>query len=228
MNRGFGLQALIESELFPGVGEEQLQEIVRHARTMTVPKGSPLYLPNDPGGSIYFLKSGRIKIIRISLDGRECILDIVEPGEIFGEMSILGEEPEEIIAEALEVSCVCAIPSASFRRLIQSKPELALGIARLLGLRLRKLESRLESLVCRKVPGRLANLLLELSKEYGVPDSRGTLLRIRLSQQEIGNLIGASREIVNITLSDFRRQGLVDHEAGRLIIRRPQPLAQLA
>ncbi len=228
MNRGFGLQALIECELFPGVGEEELQEIGRHARTLTVPKGSPLYLPNDPGASIYFLKSGRIKVIRISLDGRECILDIVEPGEIFGEMSILDEEPEEIMAEALEDACVCAIPAAGLRRLIQSKPELALGIARLLGQRRRKLESRLQSLVFQKVPGRLANLLLELSREYGVPDSRGTLLHIRLSQQEIGNLIGASRESVNSTLSDFRRQGLVDHEGGLLIIRRPQPLAQLA
>ncbi len=121
-----------------------------------------------------------------------------------------------------------AIPCTRFETLIRSKPELALRLAQLIALRRGKIESGLEVLVFHKVPGRLANLLLELGRAYGVPDSRSTLLHIRLSQQEIGNPIGASREIVSSTLSDFRRQGLVDHAGGRLIIRRPQPLAQLA
>ena len=227
MSRGFAMQGFGESELFAGVGEEALLELGEPARTVTVPKGNPLYLPSDPERFIYFLKSGRIKILRISRDGREFILDIVERGEIFGEMGILDKEHEETVAKALEDSCVGAIPWARFGRLVRSKPELAMRMAQLMGLRRKKVEDRLESLAFQKVPGRVANLLLHLSREYGVPDPRGTLVRIRLSQQDIGNLIGATRESVNHTLSDFRRKGLIDLEGRRLIVRQPQPLEQL-
>ncbi|MBI3989202.1 MAG: Crp/Fnr family transcriptional regulator [candidate division NC10 bacterium] len=214
-------------DLFAGMSEEELKELDRISRMVVVKKGQPLYLPDDPGTSVFLLKSGRIKISRISRDGKEFILDIVEPGEIFGEMSIVDEGPQSTTGETLEDSSLCVIPKAEFQGLLQRRPDLAFKVTKLIGLRRKKIESRLEDLVFKDVPGRLATLLLQLARDYGVPDSRGILLRIKLSQREIANLIGASREMVNHTLTEFRRRGFIDLEGRRLIIIRQEALEQL-
>ncbi len=227
MNSSKVIQSLKSSELFVGLSDEELRVIAQPARLMTVPKGRLLQLHSNSQDSVYLLKFGGIKVIRISPDGKELILDIIASGQMFGESSLLDDEPLDSMGVALEDSSVCVIPRAAFAQYLRRKPELLLRLAKLVGLRKRKIERRLEALLSKNVSGRLANMLLQLSSEYGVPDSRGTLLRIRLSQQEIGSFIGASREAVNQTLSDFRRQGLIDLEERRLIIRQRQSLQQL-
>ncbi len=214
-------------DLFQGMSEEELKELDQISRMVVAKKGQPLYLPGDPGTSVFLLKSGRIKISRLSRDGKEFILDIVEPGEIFGEMSIVDGGPQDTTGETLEDSTLCVIPRVEFEGLLRRKPDLAFKVTKLIGLRRKEIESRLEDLVFKDVPGRLATLLLQLARDYGIPDSRGILLRIKLSQREIANLIGASREMVNHTLTDFRRRGFIGFEGRRLIILRREALEQL-
>ena len=227
MKADIAVQTFKASELFGGLSEEELREIEHATRLVMVQRGDPLYLQGDTRSSLYQLRSGRIKLSRLSVDGKEFILDLVAPGEIFGEMSLLDDEPQDTMAVALEDSCVLAIPMAKLEELLRRKPELAWKVAKLIGRRRKRFEARMETLVFKRVPGRLANLLLQLCREYGTPDGRGMMLRIQLNQQEMGNLIGASREIVNQTLSNFRRQGLIGLEGGQLIIRQQQPLQQL-
>lgn len=205
-------------DLFRDLSEEELQEVDRISRMITVKKGQPLYLPGDPGTSVFLLKLGRIKISRLSPEGKEFILDLIEPGEIFGELSLVAEGPQEAIAETLEDSLLCIIQRRDFEAILQRKPDLALRVAKFIGLKRKRIESRLEDLVFKDVPGRLAALLLQLARDYGVLDRRGVLLRIKLSQRELANLIGASREVVNQVLSEFRRKRLIDFEGRQIVI----------
>lgn len=116
----------------------------------------------------------------------------------------------------------------TFERLLRAHPGLALGIANLLGERCNKLERRLEAHVFHKVPTRLLNQLLELAERYGVEHQGGTLLSIPLSQQDLGNLIGASREIVSLTLSDLKKRGLVSSQGRRLVVHEDKLREELA
>ncbi|MFN3477488.1 MAG: Crp/Fnr family transcriptional regulator, partial [Candidatus Methylomirabilales bacterium] len=130
----------------------------------------------------------------------------------------VAEGPQEAIAEALEDSLLCIIQRRDFEALLRRKPDLALRVTKFIGFKRKRIESRLEDLVFKDVPGRLAALLLQLAKDYGVLDRRGVLLRIKLSQRELANLIGASREMVNHALSQFRRKRLVDVEGRQIVI----------
>ena len=214
--------------LFENLDFEEITELESRSHTRIAEKGRLLYLPGDRSDAVYFLASGRIKISRLSDNGKEFILEIVEPGSFFGETGMLDEEPRETMAEALEPSTFYVVPEVRFRSMLKRRPELLMKLAQLMGRRQKKLEKRLMDVVYKNAPQRLADLLLELSQNYGVPDSRGILLRIKLSQSALGNLLGVSREIVNHTFSGLRRRGVITVAEGRVIIQDPEALAALA
>ena len=214
--------------LFENLDFEEITELESRSQTRIAEKGRLLYLPGDRSDAVYFLASGRIKISRLSDNGKEFILEIVEPGSFFGETGVLDEEPRETMAEALEPSTLYVVPEVRFRSMLKRRPELLMKLAQLMGRRQKKLEKRLMDVVYKNAPQRLADLLLELSQNYGVPDSRGILLRIKLSQSALGNLLGVSREIVNHTFSGLRRRGVITVAGGRVIIQDPEALAALA
>ncbi len=214
--------------LFENLDFEEITELESRSQTRIAEKGRLLYLPGDRSDAVYFLASGRIKISRLSDNGKEFILEIVEPGSFFGETGVLDEEPRETMAEALEPSTFYVVPEVRFRSMLKRCPELLMKLAQLMGRRQKKLEKRLMDVVYKNAPQRLADLLLELSQNYGVPDSRGILLRIKLSQSALGNLLGVSREIVNHTFSGLRRRGVITVAEGRVIIQDPEALAALA
>jgi len=202
---------------------------------LRVGRGELISLQDGRGRGVHVLSRGRMKILRFSDEGRVILLDLVEPGDVFGELAFLsrdgGAAHVEVgpgYAEALEEATVYSIPCATFERLLGAHPGLALGIASLLGERCNKLERRLEAHVFHKVPTRLVNQLLELAERYGVSHDGGTLLSIPLSQQDLGNLIGASREIVSLTLSDLKKRGLVGSEGRRLVVHEDRLREELA
>lgn len=195
--------------LFQALSMSELQEIDRITRMQEVKKRQPIYLPGDPANTVYLLKKGRVKIASADSSGREVTFEVLEPGEIFGELEVLEELPRETFAEALDDALICAMRREDFERHICKHPALTIKLAKLIGLRLRKIQSRIEDLVFRDVPGRLAHLLLELSKTHGLTDESGTRLHVKLTHQELANLIGCSRETVSATLARFREQGLI-------------------
>lgn len=207
-----------------GLTEDELLSLGVPLRSVFLRRRSPLYLSYD---RLYQIQSGRVKISRVSTEGREVILDFVEPGELFGEMEVL-DAHQDTTAEALEDSRVMAIPRRRLEALLLERPELAIRFARLVALRRNRAETRLLTLAYNTVPRRLGNVLLQLCRRYGTPHPRGSLLRIRLSQKELGSLIGASREIVNLTLSDFRQKGLVEVSRSQIIVREQELSSELA
>lgn len=195
--------------LFSGLNQAELQEMDRITRMQEVKRRQPIYLPGDPSDTVYLLKKGRVKISSTAPGGKEVTFDILEAGEIFGELEMLEDSPREARAEALDDALICAIRREDFDRYLRQHPDLTMKLTKLMGLRLRKIQSRVEDLVFRDVPARLAHLLLELKKTDGVSEWTGTRLRVKLTHQEMANLIGCSRETVSATLGGFRERGLI-------------------
>ena len=205
--------------LFSEFEDGDFQEMERLVQLQTVARGSFVYVPGDAGEQVYLLRSGRVKISKSTPEGKEWILTLVEPGEMFGEMALTGEETRQTSAEAVEDSVLASLRREHFLWLAGRKPTLALRLLRVVGDRRRQMETRVEWVLFAGVYRRLVELLLDLGKRYGVPVAEGLALRVQLSQKEIAHLIGSTRETTSSTLNQLRRQGLIFIHRRRLIIR---------
>lgn len=189
----------------------EMQEMERITRLQEVKKRQPLYLPGDLSRNVYLLEHGRIKLTNIGAGGKVVTVEVLEPGELFGEWEALEGVPRETAAEALDDAILCVIHGKDFSNYLSAHPNIGMKLARLIGFRLKRVQSRIEDLVCRSVPARLARLLFELSKR---DESRG--IGTTLTHQKMANLIGCSRETVSNALARFRNQGLI-HIKDRIV-----------
>jgi CRP-like cAMP-binding protein len=213
--------------LLDGLTPAQQADLARRTRMIEVRRGERLYLTGDPARSLYLLKAGAIKIIVDGLDGRSVLLTVLRPGDIFGELALVDDSPRDHVAEAAEDSLVCEMSRELLLELIQQSPMVGYQITKLIGLRLRTLRTRVEELLCRSAPARLAQALLHLSERYGVTDADGVLITLRLSQRELGKLVGLSRETVNGILQNWKARNLIEIDRKRIRLRHPDRLRDL-
>lgn len=213
--------------LFDDLSPAEMQEMERITRMEEIKKRQPLYLPGDPSSNVYLLKQGRVKIANTASSGKEVTFDILEPGEVFGELDALEDSPRSTSAEALDDALICVIPRRDFDRYLAMHPNVTVKLTKLIGLRLKKIQNRVEDLVFRDVPARLAHLLLELRKSDGVAEGNGIRLRVKLTHQEMANLIGCSRETVSTTLGQFRDDGLIRMDGRTITIVNEKGLSRL-
>lgn len=198
---------LKDSRLFEQLDPAEIQQLEAGSRMQTFPRKSLVYLPSDRGDAIFLLTSGRVRLYHVTSDGKETVLMFIEPGEIFGELTLLGQTQREEFAEAMEKSTVVMIPGAEVQRLMETQPSLTLQLTRLMGLRRQRIERRLKSLLFRSNRERLIFLLLELAEKYGNSTPEGVTLGIRLSHQELASMIGSTRETVTVLLGELQLEG---------------------
>lgn len=213
--------------LFDGISPSEMQEMEKITRMEEVKKRQPFYLPGDPSSNVYLLKRGRVKLANTAASGKEVTFDILEPGEVFGELEVLEGLPRETAAEALDDAMICVIRREDFDRYLTMHPNITVKLTKLIGLRLRRIQSRIEDLVFRDVPARLAHLLLELGKSDGAQEPRGIRIKAKLTHQEMANLIGCSRETVSATLGQFRDEGLLQLDGRTMTILDSKGLSRL-
>ncbi len=213
--------------LFDGISPSEMQEMEKITRMEEVKKRQPLYLTGDSSNNVYLLKKGRVKIANTAPSGKEVTFDILEAGEVFGELEVLEDAPRSTSAEALDDALICVIPRKDFDQYLAMHPTVMFKLTKLIGLRIRKIQSRIEDLVFRDVPARLAHLLSELSKTDGVPDKQGIRLKAKLTHQEMANLIGCSRETVSTTMGQFRDDGLIQMDGRTITIVNEKGLSKL-
>jgi len=194
-------------DLFQRLNPDQLQMLESRCRAKTFSSGTPIYLPADQADSVLLLATGRVKIGSFTEEGKQTILAFIEPGELFGELSLLGAEQREEYAEAIEKSTVVLIPGTVMQDLLTNNPDVSLGITRIFGLRRQKIERRLKSLLFRSNRERLVHLLLELAEQYGKRVPEGLELGIKLSHQDLANVIGSTRETVTVVLGELQLEG---------------------
>ena len=218
---------LKQVKLFSDLNDAEMDEMDKMTRMEAFKKKQPIYLPGDPGDFVYLLKSGRVKISKIGDDGKELTLAILEPGEIFGEVEVLEEAPRDTVAEVLDDAHICLIRREDFEAFLKSRPQCSFKLTKLIGFRMKQIENRIEDLVFRDAPARLAHLLLSLANSFGAEASDGRAIKTKVTHQELANLIGTTRETVSLTLGQFRQAGLIAMEKRRITILNEKGLTQL-
>ena len=223
------LGLLSELALFAGLSESDMMAI-GHATTMThCVRGQRILAPDDPPDRIHIVKGGRVRVYRVTPDGKQLTLDIHEKGTILGDMTMLGQDRlPEAYAEAVDEAVICTITPDELRRLIERYPVIGVNIIRHLSRRLEAAERELEAMAYQRVDQRLARRLLDLGQRFGVKTERGTIIGARLTQQELADMVGTTRETLAHTMTDLRRRGLLDMAYHQVVIRDAERLAELA
>jgi len=205
-----------------------LARLAATARTQTHRARQVVYLPGDRASGVHFIASGRVKVSKVTRDGKELTLAYRTNGDFFGETCLLEGGPREEMVEAMETTTSVEIECAGLARLLSGHAQVAYPFARALIDRWRGLEAKVEQLVFKDVRAKLAELLLRLGSEHGVEHRRGLVLGLKITHQEMANLIGSTRETVSLTLSQFKRKGLIHTEGRRVILADREGLRSLA
>lgn len=205
--------------LFQGISEAESQKISSLCSERQYPQSARIFSEGDPTDALYIVKEGLVKLVSISEKGTETILHILEPDEIFGEL-LLAEEKRPFMAVVLEDVVATVIPRDKFLTLLSSIPTVAVNFARLLSRRLEKVEKELAAFSHSWSYHRLAKVLLELSEKHGEEVSTGTLITLRLTHEDLANLIGTTRETVTTQINRFERMGLLSREDRHFIVNR--------
>ncbi|MFN3477308.1 MAG: Crp/Fnr family transcriptional regulator [Candidatus Methylomirabilales bacterium] len=195
---------------------EELKAFAKVACCRRIQKGEVISSPGDRADRIYFLAEGKVRIVRPGERGRRAILGFINPGELFGEHAILVEGVMENRAEAIEKGVVCHITSRTFRRLLMREPALTLRLAQIIIRRHQILENRVAGLILKDVTARLAERLLNLFKEQGIPCRHGYETETAITRQDLADLVGAARPTISSALNILKRRGLI-HLVGRAI-----------
>jgi CRP/FNR family cyclic AMP-dependent transcriptional regulator len=205
--------------IFETLDDECLKPLMRVAMLRAIPRHTVVLNAGDSTDNIYFVLSGSLKVQVSDEDGREVILSKLGPGELFGEMGVLDENPRSATVLAVEPSQVVVMGKADFKQCLIDNPDVSLFIMRNLTKRLRMADRNIESLALLDVYGRVARLLLESAETI---DGRKVVTH-KLTKQDIGKMIGASREMVSRVMRDLTAQGLIEERDGQLIL--PDPAA---
>jgi CRP-like cAMP-binding protein len=172
----------------------------------------------DVGGALFLSISGYFKAVSTSREGKDVLLSIMGPGEVFGELSVLDGQPRSATVVTLEPSVLAFIERAPLLHLLEESPSLAIRLLEVLAQRLRNLTKRCETISSQDVPKRLARALISLADDHGQVSGSGVRIPVRLSQQDLGNMVGATRESVNKQLRHWTQTGVVQRESGCVII----------
>lgn len=208
---------LRRAPLLAAVDEESARAIIARMRAVDLNRGDRLFHEGEAGDALYVIETGKIKLARRAADGRENLLAILGPGEMFGELSLFDPGPRVATAVAVSNARVHSLTRDDFVPLLDH-PRVALSLLAALGRRLRRTNEALADLVFSDVPGRVAKALLDLSTRFGRPVDDGVLVAHELTQEELAQLVGASRETVNKALADFAGRGWLRLEARAVTI----------
>lgn len=200
--------------LFAGLSEDDLKLVGDMAIEKSYPKNAVVITEGEQGDSLFAVMSGRVKVFIGDEDGREIILKMLGPGDVFGEMSVIDRQPRSASVSTLEPCVFRVLSHSSFEVCLERAPRIAIGVMNALAKRLRDADRKITTLALMDVYGRVAHTLLELAVQ-----SDGKLqVGQKLSQQDIANMVGASREMVNRILKDLSERGYITVESKSITI----------
>lgn len=183
-------------------------------------KNEYIYFPEDPSSSIFFLKKGRVKIGTYSDNGKEIIKAILGPGEIFGELSLVGEGKRKDFAMTLDNDVVlCAMGMKDMEEMMENNSMLGMSVTKLIGFRLQKIERRLESLIFKDARTRIIDFIVDLGREKGKSIGKEILVKHNLTHLDMANLTATSRQTVTTVLNELKEQNLIHLERNKFLIR---------
>lgn len=221
-------EVLARAGLFQGVAPEAAEALAASLEYSDFGRGEIVFSEGEQGDTLYIVVSGKVKIGRRATDGRENMLSVMGPSDMFGELSLFDPGPRTATATVVTEARLACLAHSSLRPWISDRPQIAEQLLRVLARRLRRTNDALADLIFTDVPGRVAKQLLALSERFGSPDPDGTRVHHDLTQEELAQLVGASRETVNKALADFASRGWVRVDSRALTILDADRLARRA
>ena len=192
-------------------------------------RGDIIFQKDDPGHALYIVERGSVRIYVPSSQGSDLILAVMGAGDFFGDLSLLDGRPRSASAAATTETMLLALERADFIAMITSRPQAAMAVLEAVARRLRETDEMASDLAFLDVAGRLAKKLLELAAAHGVQRaSSGVLIDLPVTQEELANMIGVTRESVNRNLSDFKKMGLITNQGRKIIVKDATRLRQRA
>jgi CRP/FNR family transcriptional regulator len=209
--------ALALAPLFAALDSESADSLEKVLTSRTVSRGHIVFKEGDPGDRLFIVLEGKVKIYRAAADGRENLIAVLGAGEMFGELSLFDPGPRTASVSAVTDATLASLDHDDLRPLLLDRPGLGVELLRALAQRLRRTNDAMADLVFTDVPGRVAKALLDLAAKFGVAEADGKRVRHDLTQEELAQLVGASRETVNKALSEFAHRGWLRIE-GRSVL----------
>ena len=204
--------------LFAALDADAAQALRASMTPLRVVRGDTVFAEGEPGDRLFVVVEGKVKLGQTSVDGRENLLAVLGPGEMFGELSLFDPGERTSTATALTDVMLLGLGQRDLRPWLTGRPEVAAELLQALAQRLRRTNEAMSDLVFSDVPGRVAKALLELSEKFGTPVDGGILVAHDLTQEELAQLVGASRETVNKALADFAQRGWLRLEARAVVL----------
>ena len=221
------LQYLKNIPLFSVLNNEQLKEMNCRVIEREYKKGRIIFMEGEPGEAIYFLKEGLIKLSKQTMDGREHILHLVHPGDVFAEVVIFDSGSYPATAEVVEDASVGLIRNKDMCTVISNHADVTLSMLKIMARRLRDAQEKVMNLALNDTARRLALVILGLAEERGVTEANGIVIPVQLTNQELANLIGTSRETVSRIINSFKRSGTLEIERQQIVLYKKEKLREL-
>ena len=209
---------LKRAPLFDALDDEGARALRRQMSEVKLSRGEHLFNEGDDGDALYVVLEGKMKLTRQAADGRENLLSVIGPGEMFGELSLFDPRPRTSTASAVTDVVLAGLKHEALISWLQQHPEVSLHLLRALAQRLRRANDVTADLVFTDVPGRVAKNLLDLADRFGSKEADGLHVHHDLTQEELAQLVGASRETVNKALADFAARGWLQISARSVLI----------
>jgi CRP/FNR family cyclic AMP-dependent transcriptional regulator len=208
------VEVLRKVPLFASLSSVDLQAFADLCRERSYPRGSVIVFEDDPGDAMYLVGSGQVKVVLIAEDGREVILSVLGEGAVFGEMSVIDEEPRSAHVIAMEDSVLVVLRREDFQNRLRHSPDVSIALLKELSRRLRRADETIANLVLLDVNGRVASLLLRMAEEEG-----GDRITRRLTHHTIAQMIGSSRETVSRTMRALVDRGVLDVSRRQIVLK---------
>jgi CRP/FNR family transcriptional regulator, cyclic AMP receptor protein len=204
---------LKRTNVLQDLSPQEIDDVGHSTRLVNYSAGHLFYMPDDPGEVMFIVKKGRVQLYRISPDGRKLVVAIMQPGAIFGHMALIGQGLHQTYAQALDDCTVCVWNRTSVEAILLEKPQVALRFLKAVGERLAQAEERLIDVTFKRIPSRLAGLLLQINAEHGhMNELKG------FTHQYLADMLGTYRETVSQILNDFKAQQLIEISRKRILL----------
>jgi CRP/FNR family transcriptional regulator, cyclic AMP receptor protein len=215
---------LSRAPMFAALDPEAAAALQASMEPLSLSKGQILFHEGERGDRLYVITDGKMKLGHTSTDGRESLLAVLGPAELLGELSLFDPGPRTATATALTETSLMGLGHAALRPWLTGRPEVAEALLQALAQRLRRTNDQMADLVFSDVPGRVAKTLLDLGEKFGRPLPDGVHVTHDMTQEELAQLVGASRETVNKALADFAARGWIRLESRSVVLIDPERL----
>jgi len=210
--------------LFSTLSEEEFKSLEQVFQIKMYRKNQVVFLEEETGNYMYIVLAGKVKVTKTTSGGKETILAIHQPGDFFGEMALLDGKTSPATVSAIEDCRIATIYHSDFQRLMMSNEKVVRQIIQVLCSRLRQVWAQVQDLSYSTADDRIRAGILQLSRKHGVPDARGIIIDLKITHQELAELVGTSRETVTRTLARLQKKGVLQLDQRRIILLKPKAL----